>query len=322
MQLRGRVAIVVVGVLVAAVAASTAVPASAETITSQSTSYGTTTLTATTSGEALSPLTITATVLTEDGVRPDGDVEFDINVNDIHLVSDVSMSDGTASYLDWLPRAGSYIVWVRYLDLWDHGIQYGANSPAPISFTLARVPVTITARDQHIVYGDADPSYTATVSGGDPSWPVPPYLDWDCTVAGPHADAGTYPIGCSATDLAHDSYAITLVPGTLTVDRAPVIIAAPAVSRTASLQSKLVSFSASLTSAETGAPVPDVPVTFTAATVLSKPLISCAATTDSQGEATCTTKNTTALLLATNYRISVPQTTDYLASTTNAPVTS
>lgn len=87
---------------------------------------------------------------------------------------------------------------------------------------LVGAPVTVTADDQTITYGDADPEFTFTTAGlanGD-SFVTPP----TCGVEGDHADAGTYEIVCAGADAGED-YEISYVAGTLTVEKADQTIA-------------------------------------------------------------------------------------------------
>jgi hypothetical protein len=88
---------------------------------------------------------------------------------------------------------------------------------------VAQQAVTITADNQAAAYGGTVPPLTHTVSG------LPTGTDLTtnptCTVASPHTNAGAYSITCSGADAGPD-YAITYVPGTLTVSPAAVVVTA------------------------------------------------------------------------------------------------
>ncbi len=81
--------------------------------------------------------------------------------------------------------------------------------------------LVVTADNKSKVYGDADPAFTFSVTGfvGQDGWIDEP----TCGVAGPHDNAGSYPITCSGGDAGID-YTIRYVPGTLTVSQATVTI--------------------------------------------------------------------------------------------------
>ena len=94
---------------------------------------------------------------------------------------------------------------------------------APGTLTVAQAPLTVTADNQSKVYGAADPTLTYTVSG--PLY----YTDTDSVVSGVSlstatgaaATAGTHTIAAGGGTAAN--YAITDVPGTLTVSKAAAL---------------------------------------------------------------------------------------------------
>jgi hypothetical protein len=81
---------------------------------------------------------------------------------------------------------------------------------------IPKSPLTVTANDQAITYGAADPSFTSQITGfvGSDTSAV---LDTApvCGVAGAHSAPGSYPIVCSGG--ADDSYTFTYQAGTLSV---------------------------------------------------------------------------------------------------------
>jgi filamentous hemagglutinin family protein len=98
----------------------------------------------------------------------------------------------------------------------------------PGTLTVARAPLTITADNKSKVYGAADPVLTATMGGfkyGDTSSAVSGLTL--STATGAEAGAGTHPIVASNASAAN--YAITFVPGVLSVDQAVLsYVASPA----------------------------------------------------------------------------------------------
>lgn len=82
---------------------------------------------------------------------------------------------------------------------------------------LVGAPVTVTAEDKTITFGDAEPTFTFTTTGlpQGTSFTTPP----TCGVAGEHTDAGTYAITCTGANAGED-YDISYVAGTLTVKKA------------------------------------------------------------------------------------------------------
>ncbi len=98
--------------------------------------------------------------------------------------------------------------------------------PATLSYTLtvSAAPLTITASNGAMTYGGTPPTITPSYNGfvnGDT------YLSLGTvtctTTATSSSPVGSYPSSCSATD---PTYAITSVPGTVTVGPAPLTIAA------------------------------------------------------------------------------------------------
>ncbi|HEX3897780.1 MAG TPA: MBG domain-containing protein [Mycobacteriales bacterium] len=95
-------------------------------------------------------------------------------------------------------------------------------------------PDVVTPDSQTITYGEPDPKFTFTVTlqPGDSLSSQP-----TCGVTGPHSDAGTYPITCTgaassaARRAAAGERSIKYGSGTLTVERAPLVVTAQRVVR-------------------------------------------------------------------------------------------
>lgn len=95
-----------------------------------------------------------------------------------------------------------------------------------VEFTIDPAPLTITADDFEIIYGDEAPAYTVTYKtfqGGEDSDVLGGVLAFDCEYA-VGSGVGTYVITPSGLESAN--YEITYVPGTLTVVPAELAITA------------------------------------------------------------------------------------------------
>ncbi|MGI9156196.1 MAG: MBG domain-containing protein, partial [Marmoricola sp.] len=93
------------------------------------------------------------------------------------------------------------------------------------TLSVTKAPVTITADNASKVYGDANPVLSGTVTGVKNGDAV---TGGYATVADRASGVGTYSITASAvgTDAALANYTVTLVNGTLSVNKAPVTITA------------------------------------------------------------------------------------------------
>jgi hypothetical protein len=96
----------------------------------------------------------------------------------------------------------------------------------PGTLTVTPAPLTVTANDATRTYGSANPAFDATFSGfvlgQDPSV-LGGTLSF-ATPATPASDVGAYAV--TPGGLTSGNYAITFVPGTLTVTPAPLTVAA------------------------------------------------------------------------------------------------
>jgi Ca2+-binding RTX toxin-like protein len=109
-------------------------------------------------------------------------------------------------------NVGDYAVSAAGLAASDYAITYVAGV-----FTVSPAPLTVTVDDASRPFGAANPTFTGTVAGlrnGDVLTPA------YSTAATPASPAGTYPIGAALSDGRNGklgNYAVTVVPGTLTV---------------------------------------------------------------------------------------------------------
>lgn len=177
-------------------------------------------------------------------------------------------------------------------------------------------PLTVTADDQQISYGQPDPEFSFQTEGlqpGDTFAQAP-----SCGVEGPHQDAGRYPIVCSGGSAA--GYQISYVAGTLTVQKAPLTITPADVSFVRSLLTGRLVFRATVTNAVTHGPAVGVPVTATAHDVFGQ-TVSCTGTSGSDGLVSCTSSPRVALLLLPpTYGVTAPETRNYLAGSATGHV--
>ena len=167
---------------------------------------------------APAPVTVTADSLSKIYGEPDGP-----------LSATVSGLVGGGSVIYTLAReagedAGSYAVTAA-------GETAQGNylvSFVPGTFTIGRAPVTVTADSLSKVYGEADPAFSAAVSGlknGESERLISYTLS---RAAG--EDAGTYAVTPSGA-AAQGNYEVSFVPGTLTVQKASFRLAAVSAGR-------------------------------------------------------------------------------------------
>jgi hypothetical protein len=98
------------------------------------------------------------------------------------------------------------------------------------TLTVQKATLTVTADDKTITYGDSDPAFTFAYSGFKFT-ETASVIDSapTCTVAGPHSNAGSYPIVCAGgTD---NNYELSFVSGTLTVEPKAASVAPNAASK-------------------------------------------------------------------------------------------
>jgi hypothetical protein len=246
---------------------------------------------------------------------------FDAHANNLGTVTSATTftiaPDGTCSGSSCTPASvGTHTV---------TGTDGSVTGTATLNVTPA--PVTVTANNVTRPFGAANPSLGATISGfvfgqtlatsgitGAPACITP---------ATPTSPPGTYPITCTQGTLTASNYSFppaNFVPGTLTVTRAATSLAAPPIAVVNSVLALMPTFSATLTSQATGAPIAGQRVAFSFSAAPDS--TQCSAKTDSSGVARCTPGPLAlvTLLLSSHYTASYAGNTDYLASTTTAPV--
>ena len=97
---------------------------------------------------------------------------------------------------------------------------YNPADPVAITFDVEKAPLTATADDQTITFGDDIPTFTVTYDGflnGDDETDID-VLPGTETIAGSFSDAGTYAIEVGSGN--DNNYAFDYVNGTLTIEKA------------------------------------------------------------------------------------------------------
>ncbi|HKR94872.1 MAG TPA: MBG domain-containing protein, partial [Candidatus Angelobacter sp.] len=99
-------------------------------------------------------------------------------------------------------------------------------SSATGDLIVTKAQLTVTADNQSRLYGDPNPPLTYTITGfvnGDTIAVVSGTADCS-TTATLTSPVGTYPITCTIGTLSAQNYVFTFVPGTLTVNQAPLTV--------------------------------------------------------------------------------------------------
>ena len=141
--------------------------------------------------------------------------------------STMALTGGSASFNVGVLSAGSHSLSATFVA---PGNFLGSSAAGTLS--VAQAPLTVTANGSSRQYGGVDPAFTVSYSGvvnGDGPGSLSGKLT--CT-AGDAASSpvGNYAINCSG--LSSPNYAITFVPGTLTVTKAVLTITANNVTKT------------------------------------------------------------------------------------------
>ena len=108
-----------------------------------------------------------------------------------------------------------------------------AASSGSATLTVTRPVLTVTANNLARVYGDPNPALTYTITGfvnGDTQTVVAGSASCTTTAAAASA-TGAYPITCTQGTLAAANYTFTFVPGSLTVNAAPLTVSVNNASR-------------------------------------------------------------------------------------------
>ncbi len=124
--------------------------------------------------------------------------------------------------------AGSHAIGVSFVA--DSQFQ---SSTGTSTLTVNKAVLTVTAQNASKIYGDANPAFTYVITGFLNNETVAVVSGTaNCTSsANVGTSAGTAPITCTVGTLLATNYSFTFVPATLTINRAPLVLAGNSVSR-------------------------------------------------------------------------------------------
>jgi polygalacturonase len=157
-------------------------------------------------------VTLTANV-TSAGGTPSGAIVFFEGSNPLNTAT--LDATGAAAFSVHVPTAGAH----SYAASYAGNTIFEASDSAPAVVTVTPAPLTITADNKSMTFGDPVPALTFSPTGfvnGETAAVLSgsPQLSTTATSSSP---AGTYPITASAGTLTAANYAFTFVNGTLTI---------------------------------------------------------------------------------------------------------
>ena len=134
---------------------------------------------------------------------------------------------GTVTFTDTLGTAAAY--WYRVQAFSPNGVSAWATTQM-----TTKVPLTITADNQAMVYGTALPAFTVTPTGliSPDTLESLGFVQVCTTTATSTSPVGTYPIDCSASTLNAPKYAVTYLAGTLQITPAGASVTPNAAGKT------------------------------------------------------------------------------------------
>jgi hypothetical protein len=169
------------------------------------------------------PVTFTAEVINTSGTGliPTGSVQFVID--GAYFGSAAPVSNGTASITTATLTAGHHSIAALYTS---DTANFDDSSSAPVTQTVSRATLIVTADDQSMVYGSAIPALTVSYSGfvnGDAAGVLSgsPALT---TAATAGSDVGSYTITVAHGTLWAANYTFTFVNGKLSITPAPLTV--------------------------------------------------------------------------------------------------
>ncbi len=174
-------------------------------------------------------VTFTATVTPASGPAATGTVAFTDGAATLCGAAPVNASGKATCQTSSLSAAASpHTITAAY-----SGSTTLSGSSGTVQQAVGKATLTVTANGAAKTYGDANPAFSAGLSGfvnGDTSSAVSGAAA--CTTAATGASgAGTYPITCTQGTLAAANYTFSFVNGTLTVGRRPLTVTAGSPSR-------------------------------------------------------------------------------------------
>jgi 6-phosphogluconolactonase (cycloisomerase 2 family) len=169
--------------------------------------------------------TVTATLKTAGGTPvPNETIGFNFNQNN-SVYNAVTDSNGVATVL--IPLGFTTVgTHPQAFTVTFGGDASFAASSALGDLIVTKAQLTVTADNQSRLYGDPNPTFTYTITGfvnGDDISVVSGTAD--CTTTATQASpVGAYPITCTIGTLAAQNYVFVFVPGTLTINPAPLTV--------------------------------------------------------------------------------------------------
>jgi parallel beta-helix repeat protein len=164
----------------------------------------------------------TATVTGDTASFPSGTVTF-MDGNQV-LGTGTLDASGVATLTTAALAAGDHDITANY----EGDTQYTPSVSTALRQSIAARPLTVTVANATKIYGDADPAFSVSYSGFAAGDDASSLGTLSLTTPGVHA--GAYAI--TASGLSSPNYAITYLPGTLTITPAPLVIAAADATKT------------------------------------------------------------------------------------------
>jgi hypothetical protein len=191
------------------------------------------------------------------------------------------------------------------------------------TLTVKKAVLTVTGRDVSRPMGAAN-TFEYVLSGfvnGDGPAAVSGQPAFG-TTANAASEPGLYPIFVSTGTLSAANYSFAFVTGWLTVTKGTPKLVAATVSRSASLHTGKMTFSATATNSISGAPIAGVTMTFKVVTQFGG-VVTCSGVTNSVGTASCSSGDGRLLLLPIpwTYSITFAGNFDYLAGSGTGSIT-
>jgi hypothetical protein len=176
-------------------------------------------------------VTLTATVTAASGT-PTGSVTFKDGGTNITGCIGIVLSGGSATCIRNDLSAATHSITVVYTA----GAGFAGSTSPALSQVVNKAHLTVTVDNKSRVYGDANPTFTATLSGfklGETSSVVSGSASCSSTAIATSSVAGsTYPITCTVGTLSASNYDFTpFVAGALTVTKAHLAVTADAANR-------------------------------------------------------------------------------------------
>ena len=169
--------------------------------------------------------TVTATLKTSGGTPiPNETIGFNFNQNNSTYTA-VTDSNGVATAI--IPLGFTTVgTHPQAFTVTFGGDASFAASSALGDLIVTKAQLTVTADNHSRLYGDPNPAFTYVITGfvnGDDISVVSGAAD--CTTTATQASpVGTYPITCAVGTLAAQNYVFAFVPGTLTINPAPLTV--------------------------------------------------------------------------------------------------